>query len=403
MEKIIIVGGGPAGLTCAIKAKNDSNEVIILEKNDSCGKKILATGNGKCNYFNEIQDISKYNSNNKELLDKIINTKNIMKVKSFFDELGLIPKIKNGYYYPMSEQASSIRNILVNKALNMNIKIITNCCVNKIEKSNDKFIVKTNEKTFECDKVVISTGSYANANDIEIINSYKFLHDFDLKIENVLPTLVQLKAEGDYFKEWNGVRVDANVKLYENNNYLKEEVGQLQLTDYGVSGICIFNLSSDISKGLSFNKKEELIIDFLPSINNLNDYFNERSNIFGNYKIIDFLEGIINIKLANTILNKINIDRYKTYNDLSIIEKTNLIESIKSFRINIIGTNNYDKAQTCAGGLDLEELNLDTMEVNKVKGLYVIGEIIDIDGICGGYNLTISWLSGILAGCDISA
>lgn len=401
MEKIIIVGAGPSGLTCAIKAKNDNNEVIILEKNDSCGKKILATGNGKCNYFNDTQDLSKYNSSNKELLDRIINKENISKANSFFNELGLVPKIKNGYYYPMSEQSSSIRNILVNKAKEKNIEIITNCNVESINKSNDKFIIKASNQIFECDKVVLATGSYAGIKDLTSVNSYEILSSFGLKIENVLPTLVQLKGEGNYFKEWDGVRVDANIKLYEDDIFIKEEEGQLQLTDYGVSGICIFNLSSDISKGLSINKKEELVIDFLPTINDLNSYFESRSKLLGNYKIIDFLDGLINIKLANTILNKNNIDRFKIYNDLSIIEKNNLVESIKSFRLLISKTNDYDKAQTCTGGLDLEEINLDTMEVNKVKGLYVIGEIIDIDGVCGGYNLTLAWLSGILSGSDI--
>ena len=401
MEKIVIVGGGASGLVASIYAKSDTNEVIILEKNDTCGKKILVTGNGRCNYFNDNQDVSNYNSTNKELIDKVINKENISKVTRFFDDLGLVPTIKNGYYYPNSNQASSIRNILVNKVKEKNIKIITNCNVENILYENDKFIVKTNNNEIICDKVVLATGSYASFTDINKVNSYSLLNNFNLKLENVLPTLVQLKGEGSYFKDWDGVRVDGNVKLYEDNNFIKEELGQIQLTDYGISGICIFNLSGYISRGLYDKKCEELIIDFLPSIDNLEEFFDNRSKILGNYKIIDFLEGLINTKLSNTILNINNIDRFKTYNDLSNLEKSKLIDSIKSFKLKIIGTNDYSKAQTCCGGLSLEEINLDTMEVNKVKGLYVTGEILDIDGVCGGYNLTLAWLSGILAGSDI--
>lgn len=402
MEKIVIIGGGASGLTCAIKAKNDNNEVIILEKNDLCGKKILSTGNGKCNYFNDNQDISNYNSFNKELIGKLINEENINKVKRFFDELGIVPKIKNNYYYPMSEQASSIRNILVNKVKEKNVKIITNCNVENIRKEQEKFIINTSLDNIICDKVVIASGSYAGVKDINKVNSYKILNSFNLMIENVLPTLVQLKGDGHYFKEWDGVRVDASIKLYEDNKFIKEEKGQLQLTNYGVSGICIFNLSSNVSRGLSHHKKEELVIDFLPTIDNLNEYFINRSKILGDYSIIDFLDGLINIKLANAILSIINIDKNKKYNELSIVEISKLIEAIKNYKLKITGTNDYSKAQTCTGGLDLEEINLNTMEVNKVNNLYVIGEIIDIDGICGGYNLTIAWLTGILAGSDIN-
>ena len=384
MDKIVIIGGGASGLTCAIKAKNDNNEVIILERNDACGKKILATGNGKCNYYNDNQDISNYNSFNTELISKIINDENISKVKNFFNELGLIPKIKNGYYYPMSEQASSIRNILVNKAKEKDVKIITNCNVIEITKEDNKFVIKTTTHSIICDKVVLSTGSYAGVKNIKDVNSYKILDSFNLMIENVLPTLVQLKGEGQYFRDWDGVRIDSNIKLYEDDKFIKEENGQIQLTSYGVSGICVFNLSSKISRGLSHHKKEELVIDFLPTTDNLDEYFNRRSKILGNYKIIDFLEGLINTKLVHTILSILNIDKNKTYNDLSITEKSKLVNMIKSFKLKITGTNDYTKAQTCTGGLDLEELNfkhtssddelvkkLDTLLVKKSVKLHL--------------------------------
>lgn len=401
MKKIVIIGGGASGLACAIYAKSNNNEVIILEKNDLCGKKILATGNGKCNYFNDNQEVNNYNSTNTNLISQIINKENINKVKRFFDYLGLVPKVKSGYYYPMSEQASSIRNILVNKIKEKNIQIIYNFNVKELTKVNDKFIIKSNDNSIECDKVVLATGSYALVKDINDVIGYKILESFDLKIEKVLPSLVQLKGNGNFFNNWDGVRIDSCVKLFENDKFVKEEYGQLQLTNYGVSGICIFNLSSNISRGLNKNKKEELVIDFLPNIDNLDNYFDKRNSRLNNPKLIDFFEGMINNKLVNTIFKNLNIDINLTYDDLSQMEKNMLIDSIKSFKLRILNTNDYLKAQTCTGGLSLDEVNLDTMEVKKVKGLYVTGEILDIDGICGGYNLTLAWLSGILAGSDI--
>lgn len=400
MQKIVIIGGGASGLSCAIKAKNNNNEVIILEKNNACGKKILVTGSGRCNYYNDNQDLSNYYSNSKNL-DKIITKENNLKVENFFNELGIIPKIKNGYYYPMSNQASSIRNILVEKVLSKNIKIIENAFVKDIVKENDKFRIFYNNEEIIADKVVLATGSYASLN--EFSNSgYDILNKFNLKIEKILPSLVQLKAKGNFFKKWNGVRCDAKVSLYEDGKFLKEEVGELQLTDYGISGICIFNLSGYVSRGLNNAKTETIKIDFLPSIDNLDEFFYKRSKNLNDIGINTFLEPLLNYKLVDLFLDLANIKKDKLYQDLTSLEKNSLISIIKNFNLELIGTNSYSKAQTCTGGLSLDEVNLNTMEVNKIKNFYVIGELIDVDGICGGYNLTFAWLSGILSGSDIN-
>ena len=406
MKKIVIIGGGASGLVTAIKSKNNNNEVIILEKNESCGKKILATGNGRCNYYNENQNINNYYSTNKIYLKEIITEDNLNKVNKLFNELGIIPKIKNGYFYPLSNQASSMRNVLVNKVLQLGVKIITNFNVEKIEKENDKFIIYSENNKIDAEKIVIATGSYASVKNIDEVTSYKLLKKFNHKIEKVLPTLVQLIGSGNYFKEWNGVRSDVNLKLFENDFLLKEETGEIQLTDYGISGICTFNISGYVSRGLYKNKKEIVQIDFLPTLGSkkveLLKYLEERSKLLGNLNLIDFFEGIINIKLLKTILKVSKLDSNKTYFKLTKDEKELLVSNLKEFKLKIIGTNDFSKAQTCTGGVSLDEINLKTMESKLVKNLYIVGELIDIDGVCGGYNLTLAWLSGILAGSDIS-
>ena len=406
MKKIVIVGGGASGLVTAIYAKNENNEVIILEKNDICGKKILATGNGRCNYYNDNQDITNYYSTNIEYLKEIITKDNLEKVSNLFAELGIIPKIKNGYYYPLSNQASSIRNILENKVKELGIKIINNFNVEKIEKENNKFIISSLDKKIEADKVVIATGSFASIKNESEVIGYKILKEFNHKIEKVLPTLVQLKGNETYFKDWNGVRSDVTLKLFEDDNFIKEESGEIQLTDYGISGICTFNISGYVSRGLNNNKNEIVQIDFLPTIGNnrleLLNFLEERNNKLNSYNIVDLFEGILNNKLIKTILKVSNIDSGKTYDELTTEEKETLSSNIKKFKIKITGTNDFSKAQTCTGGLSLDEINLKTMESKLVKDLYIVGELIDVDGVCGGYNLTFAWLSGILAGSDIS-
>ena len=406
MKKIVIVGGGASGLVTAIYAKSKNNEVIILEKNDICGKKILATGNGRCNYYNDNQDLTNYYSTDKECLNKILTDDNLSEVVKLFDELGIIPKKRNGYYYPLSNQASSVRNILVSKVEKLGIKIVNNFIVEKVIKEKDKFIIYSKKDSIYADKVVIATGSFASVKNKEEVVGYKILKSFNHKIENVLPTLVQLKANEKYFKKWNGVRSDVCLKLFEDGNLIRKEYGEIQLTDYGISGICTFNISGYVSRGLSNNKSEIVKIDFLPTIGDnkteLLEFLDSRNNLLNSNNLLDFFEGILNIKLIETILevSKINVNR--KYSSLSSSEKLVLASNIKEFKLKITGTNDFYRAQTCTGGVSLNEIKLDSMESKLVKDLYIVGELVDVDGVCGGYNLTFAWLSGILAGSDIN-
>ncbi len=406
LNKVVIIGGGASGLVTAIKAKTKDNEVIILEKNDDCGKKILATGNGHCNYFNEDQSIKNYHSSQNELLDKIITKENMTKVLDFFDKLGLIPKIKNGYYYPLSNQASSMRNILLSKVNELNIKIKLNFLVEKIEKVNDKFYIYSKKEKIIADNVVVATGSYAGVQKKEEVLGYKILKSFNHTIEPVLPALVQLIGIGTYFKNWARVRTDATIKLYENNTFLALEKGEIQLTDYGISGICTFNISGLISKGLYQNKKEVVIIDFLPTLaknkKDLSKILELRAQKLNTNNLLSFFEGMVNDKLLKTILRVSDIDFNKTYANLTEEEKEKIVTNLKEFKLQIVKTKSYENAQTCIGGVKLDEINLKTMESKYIKKLYIVGELVDIDGLCGGYNLSFAWLSGILAGSDIS-
>lgn len=398
MKHIVIVGGGAAGLISAIYSKTDNNIVTILERNSSCGKKILATGNGKCNYWNDDQNINHYHSTNNELLPRIITKELIEEVPAFFNNLGIVPKIKNGYYYPFSNQATTIKNALLNEIENKKIKIRHDVLVNKITKKDNYFEIETENEIIKADKVIIATGSCASPKTGSDGIGYKLLKRFNHNIIEPYPALVQLKTKGSYLKDWAGVRTDVKVSLYEDNNLIKEESGEIQLTDYGVSGICIFNLSRYIPLGLNKSKKEEIVINFLPFIenNNVKDLFKNNNSLKHQ------LEAILNNKLVNVILRKTNINEKLSFNELNQNEQELLIENLINFKVEVIGYNSFDNSQTASGGLSLTEINTDTMESTLVKGLYIVGELLDVDGDCGGYNLGFAWMSGMKAGKDIS-
>ena len=406
MEKIVIIGGGASGLVSALFSKNKNNEVIILERNNDCGKKLLVTGNGRCNYFNSDQSINHYHSNSPELIKEFINTKNIYKVLTFFNELGIIPKIRDGYYYPFSNQATTIKNALVDEVKSTGVIIKNNFLVTNISKEDNKFIIKSENEEVIADKLIISTGSYSAPKTGSDGMGYHFLEKFGHKIEKVLPSLTGVKANYKFLKDWTGVRSEVKLSLYEDNELIREETGEAQFTKYGLSGICTFNLSEYIARGLDFNKEEVIRINFIPFLDYIenkeyNNWLTTETNKL-NINISKLLERILNYKLVNIIINESNISKDKLYTELTSKEQENLIRNLISFELNITETNSYLESQVCSGGVSLEEINLSTMESKLVSNLYITGELLDIVGDCGGYNLTIAWLSGMLAGGSIN-
>lgn len=406
MSKIIVIGGGASGLLAAIYAAKAGNKVTLIEKNKTLGKKILITGNGKCNYWNSDQSLNHYHTNNKEILKQILTKDNQNEVLNFFSNIGIIPKIKDGYYYPYSNQATSIQTALIKEAELCGVEIITETEILNIIKENNYFLIKTNNKIFKGDKVILSTGSKACSKTGSDGIGYELAKSFGHSIIEPLPALVQLKANESFLKEWHGIRSDVKVSLIENNNTIASQVGEIQLTDYGISGICIFSLSGQVSRGLYQNKKEQISINFLYpfNINSKEDFvtwMNERNNVVLNRSISDLLDGILNYKLINLILKLSKIKRESNWKYLTLKEKLLLGNNLTNFILDITSTKSFDFAQTCTGGIPLTEINSNTMESNITKGLYLTGELLDTDGDCGGYNLTFAWITGYIAGSSI--
>lgn len=388
---IAIIGGGPAGFAAAITLARKKYNVTILEKNSSVLKKLLLTGNGKCNYFNNVQSVDKYHSSSD--IKNIITKENIDKVNNFWNELGIIPIVKNGYFYPFSESSSSMKSALVNMALSLGVNIVVDREIIGIDEINGKVKVTAKSVSEIYDKVIIATGSLAYPKTGSTGFGYEVAKRYGINVVDVNPSLVQLITDTGMESKWKGIRSHVKVKY---KNHIEE--GEIQLTDYGVSGICVFNISRDISINLRNSKIETIEINFVPWVlSDLKEFLDERNKLLTNRDITELCDAFINYKLLFAICSKLKIDTNKTWDGLSGDEKNKLCNNLTNMQVRVVGTKGYDFAQVCSGGIDLHDLDSNLASKNN-PNLYFVGEVLDLDGDCGGYNLTIAILSGILVG-----
>lgn len=397
---ILVIGGGISGFITAIMcAKNKNNKITIYEKNNEVLKKLLLTGNGRCNYWNEYQDISKYHSSNQCELEKIITKENLDCVYKFWSDLGIIPIVKNGYYYPFSESAKSVKSLLLNSAQINGVIVKTNINITDISLINNGFKVTYSNNTNYFDKIIIATGSCAYPKTGSTGWGYKFARKYGHYIIPVNPSLVQLVTNAGIEKIWHGVRTHVIVKHLQNEKVLKSEYGEIQLTNYGVSGICVFNLSRDIRIGLENHQKEQILINFVPWFKGgkeeLKQLLDKRNS--DSLNITELCDGFLHYKIVAAILTKIKVNSKARWNELSNKEKNLFCDILLAFKMDIVATKDFDNAQVCSGGISLSDINSLTMESKIVKNLYFVGEILDVDGDCGGYNLSFACISALLA------
>ena len=397
MKKVFIIGAGASGLTAAIKASKNY-DVTIFEKNNKPGKKILITGNGKCNYWNENQDIKNYHSSGD--YTKIVNQINLVKAHAFLDSIGIVPFIKNGYYYPNSQQAISVVNALVDEAINNNVKFIYEEVID-VKKEGNRFIVTTNNSEYESDILIVATGGKAAPKTGSDGFGYKIAEKFGHNLIKPLPALVGLEIE-ENLKDLSGIRSTGEVKLIIDNEFYQSEVGEIQINDYGFSGIPVMQISSNAVKALDKKQNVSISINYLPNIASdilgLRSFLKVQSKHLNNKTISQILDQLFNYKLSNYFLNKSKINKDSMVEKLSNDELDLLCHYILNDSYKVIKDHGFDNAQVTSGGIDLKEVNLDTLESLKVNGLYFCGEILDVDGACGGYNLSFAWISGIIAG-----
>lgn len=391
MIKVGIIGSGASGMMCA-SYLNDNFEVTIFEKNNKSGKKLLLTGNGRCNYWNKDINIDKYYSNNKDILEKIISKENQDNTFDFLSSLGIYPKIIDDYYYPYSLEGSSVNEVFNEKIKHLNIKY--NTSVLEIKKDNNKFVVFTNNGNYYFDKLIIATGSKAYPKTGSNGDGYRFAKDFNHKVIDVKPSLTALKCINN-INGIDGVRSEVKLSLYHQNTLLKEEIGQIQFNKRYISGICVFNISN-IPIRNNF-KDYSIKINFLPNIDNIDIFLKTRKG-----SLYQILNTVINSKIINYFLKYLKKDKDSLYDNLTLKEKDVLKKLLTNFTININGSKDFDNAQVASGGIPLNEINPNSMESLKEKDLYFIGEVLDTDGICGGFNLAFAFITGYIAANNIN-
>jgi len=392
--KVGVVGCGAAGMTAAISAARNGHEVTILEHNIKPGKKILVTGNGKCNFTNENMDIEFYNESGNKLFSDVYSNFTNQDAINFFKNIGILHVSKNGYYYPRSEQATAIVNGLMTEIKRLGVNLVLECNITSLKKT-DNFTVKTDKGTFEFDRLILATGSKASPKTGSDGSGYDFAKSFGHKIIKPLPALCALECSGFDFKAVAGVRCRARVNLFIDAKEFSHDIGELQLTDYGISGIPVFQISSSAVRTFDAGKNVNICIDFMPevySIEEIAEWIVNCSKSSRYTRISEILSGMLNDKLARAIVKNSGVkDEIKCEAALKIAK------GIKNTEVSVKGYKGFDNCQVCSGGIDCNEIN-STLESKKCKGLYFAGEIIDENGQCGGYNLQWAWSSGYVAG-----
>lgn len=395
---VIIIGAGASGLLAAYEAAEKCN-VYVIELKEFVGKKILATGNGKCNLTNKNMKADCYNDEAKEFVEKILTDYSYNDIYRYFSELSILLDDEKDYVYPYSKQAKTIVNELYAKCLERNVKFIFNSNVKNILKENNKFTVsyiKTENKISEkkeinADRVVVACGGKASPKLGSDGSGYYLMKKLGHSVTECVPALVPLicdKAEKKYLDILKGVRTKARIFT----NYGETSVGELQLTDYGISGIVIFQISAKINKRLLNQDSVDVFIDFMPDfdISDIADFIKKASNNTDTA----LLSGMLNDKIAETII------AYCKENSIDLRNYERVAEVIKTFKLSIVSNMGYDNAQVTSGGISLEEVS-DNMESKIIPSLYITGELLNVDGICGGYNLHFAFASGIIAGKNI--
>lgn len=399
-RKVIVVGGGASGLVAAISAAREGANVTIIEHKDRVGKKILSTGNGRCNLTNEYMTPDCFRGDELSIVNKVLKQFSYQETVHFFEELGVILKNRQGYVYPISDQASTILDVLRMEVDRLKISLYLEHNVKTIKKNAKGFQISTNKGNYQCDALILATGGKAASVLGSDGSGYTLAKQFGHHISPVVPALVQLKGNGAFFKQVAGVRTQAKVSLYVNDTLAGSDTGELQLTNYGISGIPVFQISRYAAKGLYEKKTVIAEIDFLPSMpeEELESFLSERIAMHGHKGAEDFFIGMFHKKLIGILLKEANISFATVMNTVPNDKLNKLLVLCKHFKVSIEGTNDFEQAQVCAGGVKTTEINPQTMESLYEQDLYLVGELLDIDGICGGYNLQWAWSTGFIAG-----
>lgn len=407
MVDVIIVGGGASGLVCGIEAARRGKRCLILEQKEKAGKKLYATGNGKCNFANRNVDLSCYHSvqeNKEQGISQVITAESCASVEDFFLELGIPAVERQGYLYPRSEQAGTLVQALEQAFLEYQGQIHCGESVQSIHWQKDGSVkVTTKEQTYEGKQVVLATGGAAAPNLGSDGSGYALASKMGHTVTTYVPALCGLKCKEKGWNRLQGVRAKGSVALWLGDRLISKDRGEIQFTKYGVSGIVIFNLSRYAGLGLKEGKQLRLAMDLFPEYmeEQLLNLLKELQARCGYRSLLSVWSGFLPEKLAAYLLERLEISESLPLENATSEQLANLVDIGKDCSITITGTNDFLEAQVTAGGVPLQEVQLDSMESKVQPGCFLVGELLDVDGCCGGYNLMWAWETGRRAGKQI--
>lgn len=394
--KVLVIGGGASGMMAALTAAEDpNNKVTLLERQNRVGRKLLATGNGRCNLSNIHADISHYHGNDPAFVRKAFEAFSVEDTLSYFRTLGLLTVTEpSGKVYPFSDQANSVVDVLRFALEQRGVDVCCGCEVLSIGKKARGYQAKTTDESFFGDKLILACGGSAGSKLGGTDWGYRLLASMGHSTTPLRPSLVQIKTDTSITKSLKGVRADAGITLKQNGQIVAVNQGEVQFTDFGISGPAIFEISRQAEKD------DLILLDLMQPLAEecLFETLTEKRNCFPDLVGEELLTGLLHNRLGKIVLKVSGINLPELTKEYTDSDLTRIARTIKFFPMTVTGVMGLEQAQVTAGGVSTSEFRSDTLESRINPGLFATGEVLDIDGDCGGYNLQWAWSSGRLAG-----
>ena len=395
---VAIIGGGAAGLTAAVTAAENGHRAVLFERQARVGRKLLATGNGRCNLTNTNLSLKNYHGDNPEFAGFALAQFPPQGVIDFFESLGLITVTEPcGRVYPFSDQAGSVLDVLRFAAEERGVDIRISTEISKISRLNEGFCLSFPDGTEPFERIIICCGGIAGGKLGGTKSGYELLSSLGHSRTKLYPSLVQLKTDTTFVRSLKGVRADGEVKIFNDGGLIAHSAGEIQFTEFGLSGPAVFEISRAAS---SASGDVSAQLDLMRNTDNKSviNMISRRVACFPSLTLENLLTGMLHNRLGRTIIRSAGYELAASVSTIKASDIEKIAEKIKCFSFPVIGTPGFDGAQVTAGGISTAEFRSDTMESRLVPGLYAAGEVLDIDGDCGGYNLQWAWASGRLAG-----
>jgi len=401
-KNVLVIGGGASGMMAAISALENGAKVTISERNNRLGKKVLVTGNGRCNITNTRISPENYYGKNPLFTNTIFSQFDNKKTIEFFENLGVVTKVEErGRVFPMSDQASSVVDILTHHLKDLGCQILYETNIGKIDKIENGFRVFLDDKESVFDKIILACGGKSVPTLGSDGSGYGLAESLGHTITDVWPALVQIRLKGNFFEDISGVKIDGSAKIIVDGKEVRSEEGEILFTHYGASGPAVLKLSRDIKEYILKGKKVSIAISVVKDFNSLtlDNFLQKRFETLSKKALKTSFLGFTQKRLIPYLLKEAGVENIdKKCAEVSKQERKNIADVLLGWEFEVLDTNGFKNSQVTAGGIDTSEVDPKTLESKKVKGLYFCGEVLDIDADSGGFNLQFAWSSGYVAG-----